>query len=136
MIRSLETQPQFQIQIRVRATRWLAMTLRHRKHTSAFSRRDAPEACRKFPPLEGEGVGNAGCPVHPQPRARILVVSMRTSIHSEVTGIIRHSRTQWFTAYTALSPVIGLLTPSWAEKLRPFDASAEASGPHDFAVRQ
>jgi hypothetical protein len=27
---------------------------------------------------------------------RILVVSMHTSIHSEVTGIIRHSRTQWF----------------------------------------
>jgi hypothetical protein len=34
---------------------------------------------------------------------------MHTSIHSEVTGIIRHSRTQWFTAYIALSPVIGFL---------------------------
>jgi hypothetical protein len=34
---------------------------------------------------------------------------MRTSIHSEVTGIIRHSRTQWFTAYNVISPVIGFL---------------------------
>jgi phage terminase large subunit-like protein len=33
---------------------------------------------------------------------------MHTSIHSEVTGITRHSRTQWFTTYTALSPEIGL----------------------------
>ena len=30
-----------------------------------------------------EGVGNAGCPMHPQPRVRILAVSMHTSIHSE-----------------------------------------------------
>jgi len=37
------------------------------------------------------------------------VVIMHTSIHSEVTGFIRHSRTQWFTAYSALSPVIGFL---------------------------
>jgi hypothetical protein len=38
-----------------------------------------------------------------------MVVKMHTSIHSEVTGIIRHSRTQWFTAYSARSPVIGFL---------------------------
>jgi hypothetical protein len=41
----------------------LAMTLRHWKHTSAFSRRDAPELCQE--PSAQEGVGNAGCPVHP-----------------------------------------------------------------------
>jgi hypothetical protein len=35
-----------------------------------------------------------------------------------------------------LSPVIGLLTPSLAEKCRQLDASVEASGPHDFAVRE
>jgi hypothetical protein len=34
---------------------------------------------------------------------------MHTSIHSEPPEITRHSRTQWFTAYTALSPVIGFL---------------------------
>jgi hypothetical protein len=37
-----------------------------------------------------------------------MVVKMHTSIHSEVTGIIRHSRTQWFTAYSALSLATGL----------------------------
>jgi len=35
-----------------------------------------------------------------------------------------------------LSPVIGLLTPSLAKKARQLDASVEASGPHDFAVRK
>jgi hypothetical protein len=38
-----------------------------------------------------------------------LVTSMHTSIHSEPSENTRHSRTQWFTAYTALSPVIGFL---------------------------
>jgi hypothetical protein len=62
---------------------------------------------------------------------------MRTSIHSEVTGIIRHSRTQWFTAYNVISPVIGFLATVAREKFssRELDASTEASGPHDFAVR-
>src|SRR6201999_257596 len=60
---------------------------------------------------------------------------MHTSIHSEPPEITRQSRTQWFTAYTALSPVIGLLTPSFAKKLRQLDAGTEASGPHVFAVR-
>jgi hypothetical protein len=36
-------------------------------------------------------------------------VEMRTSIHSGCTGITRQSRTQWFTAYSVLSPVIGFL---------------------------
>jgi hypothetical protein len=61
---------------------------------------------------------------------------MHTSIHSEVTGIIRHSRTQWFTAYSALSPVIGFLATVAGGKLRRLDASTEASGPHGFAVRK
>jgi hypothetical protein len=34
---------------------------------------------------------------------------MHTSIHSEPPEITRHSRTQWFTAYIVLSPVIGFL---------------------------
>ena len=59
--------------------------------------------------LKTEGVGNAGRPMHPQPRVRILVASMHTSIHSEPSENTRHSRTQWFTAYTVLSPVIGFL---------------------------
>ena len=35
------------------------------EHSFAIPRRDAPELCRNHPP-ETEGVGNAGCPMHPQ----------------------------------------------------------------------
>ena len=41
----------------------LAMTARY---ASAIPRRDTPELCMNDPPKEG--VGNAGCPLHPQPR--------------------------------------------------------------------
>jgi len=67
----------------------LAMTP---KHTFATSPRDAPEALMKLPPKEG--VGNAGCPLHPQPRVHLVLVE-RTRVN-EYTGITRHSRTQWF----------------------------------------
>jgi hypothetical protein len=45
-----------------------------------FSRRDArPSYARNFRPEAArpsrEGVGNAGCPMHPQPRARMVVVN-------------------------------------------------------------
>src|SRR2546421_762024 len=40
------------------------------KHNSAFSRRDAPELCTNHAPRINEGVGNAGCPPHPQPRVQ------------------------------------------------------------------
>src|ERR1700716_2598088 len=39
-----------------------------RPHRSAFPRRDAPELCMNHSPKKTEGVGNAGCPMHPQPR--------------------------------------------------------------------
>src|SRR5439155_24806601 len=50
---------------------------------------------------------------------------------------IRHSLRNGFTAYNALSPVIGFLATVAPEKLasQQLDASAEASGPHVFAVR-
>src|SRR5713226_5482829 len=67
----------------------LAMTP---KHTFTSSRRDAPEALMNLPPKEG--VGNAGCPLHPQPRVRLALVKI-TRVN-EYTGITRHSRTQWF----------------------------------------
>jgi hypothetical protein len=37
------------------------------KQRSAFSRRDPPEFCYQLPARK-EGVGNAGCSMHPQPR--------------------------------------------------------------------
>ena len=55
-------------------------------------------------PLQSEGAGDAGCPMHPQPGVRIVVVSMHTSIHSGSTGNIRHPPRNGFTAYSALFP--------------------------------
>ncbi len=43
----------------------LAMTARY---DSAFPQREAPELCIVLPPKKG--AGNAGCPMHPQPRAQ------------------------------------------------------------------
>src|SRR5260370_38915069 len=54
---------------RIRATRWLAMTA---KHAFAASPRYAPEPLINLPPKEG--VGNAGCPLHPRPRVHLVVV--------------------------------------------------------------
>src|SRR5664279_5737557 len=59
------------------------MTAKSRR-VVAVSRHDTPELCQEFfRPLKPEGAGNAGCPMHPQPGVRIVVVSMHTSIHSE-----------------------------------------------------
>src|SRR5882672_8537995 len=33
-------------------------------------RREAPESCIYLAPKKTEGVGNAGCPLHPQPRVQ------------------------------------------------------------------
>jgi hypothetical protein len=61
---------------------------------------------------------------------------MHTSIHSEFTGSARHSRTQWFYGCFALSPEIGLsCLRHLADLSAKLDASVEASGPHDLAVR-
>src|SRR6266576_2505702 len=49
----------------------LAMTW-NCKHGFAISPRNAPEALMKLPPKEG--VGNAGCPLHPRPRVHLVVV--------------------------------------------------------------
>jgi hypothetical protein len=54
---------------RIRATRWLAMTS---KHTFATPPRHAPEPLINLSPKEG--VGNAGCPLHPRPRVHLVVV--------------------------------------------------------------
>jgi hypothetical protein len=81
----------------------LAMTIPSDTH----SRPAAPQRpgfCQKISALKIEGVGNAGCPMHPQPRVR-NGSRMHTSIHSEAPENTRHSRTQWFYGLYALSPV-------------------------------
>jgi len=50
--------------------------------------------------------------------------------------IIRHSPRNGCAAYNVISPVIGLCCHRHRRNyFRRFDASVEASGPHDFAVR-
>jgi hypothetical protein len=44
----------------------------HCKHTFAHSPRNAPEALINLTPKEG--VGNAGCPLHPRPRVHLVLV--------------------------------------------------------------
>src|SRR5439155_4406246 len=82
-----------------------------------------------------EGAGNAGCALHPRSRVQ-CAQEVRTRAYRAAEAI-RHSLRNGFTAYFELSPVIGFLATVAPEKLasQELDASAEASGPHDFAVR-
>jgi hypothetical protein len=102
---------------------------------SAFPRRAERPSCAYLVRPEMEGVGNAGCPLHPQPRAR-SVVSTRVSHHGR-TGITRHSRTRWFySLFRALPGDRAFLSPSPADNSADFTPTIEASGPHDFAVHK
>jgi hypothetical protein len=92
-----------------------------------------------------EGVGNAGCPLHPRSRV-LLVVVERTRVTTSTPESPDIPARNGFTAYVALSPVTGLfchrhqrikfcLSPVGPTQLRELDTSVGASGPHDFAVR-
>src|SRR3981081_3542204 len=54
-----------------------------------------------------EGVGHAGCLLHPQPRVQSR--KHTSVVATGPAGIARRPRTQWFTAYFVLSPAIGLV---------------------------
>jgi hypothetical protein len=58
--------------------------------------------------------------------------------HHRFAETVRHSLRDGFTAYSTLSPAIGLFVtvPAQCEALSRVDASVEASGPHGFAVRE
>src|SRR6267142_323412 len=91
-----------------------------------------------------EGVGNAGCPLHPQPRVQ-CVGSTRvvTTVAPGSPGI--PARNGFNGLLRALPGDRACLPPSSADIgclssveptcLRELDASVGASGPHDFAVR-
>ncbi len=92
-----------------------------------------------------EGVGNAGCPLHPRPRAHFVLVERTrvTTSTPESPGI--PARNGFNGVCRALPGDRALLPPSSADmfclspvgptQLRELDASVGASGPHDFAVR-
>src|SRR6201999_2308658 len=74
---------------------------------------------------ENRGRGECRAPDAPAASCALRVVSMHTSIHSEPPEITRHSRTQWFTAYTARSLY-----------LAPRAGEVEAEAPLPFIARQ
>ena len=92
-----------------------------------------------------EGVGNAGCPLHPRSRVHFVVVERTrvTTSTPESPGI--PARNGFNGLCRALPGDRALLPPSSADmsclspvgptQLRELDASVGASGPHDFAVR-
>src|SRR3981189_3431673 len=89
-----------------------ALAMTSSPHTASPPRRNAPEALINLPPKEG--VGNAGCPLHPQPRVRFALV--KSTRVNEYTGITRRSRTQWFyDLFRALPGDRALLPPSPAD---------------------
>src|ERR1700704_1063865 len=120
-----------------------ALAMTKNPHTTSPSPRHAPEALLKLPPIEG--VGNAGCPLHPQPRVHFVLVERTrvTTSTPESPGIPARNGFNGF--LRALPGDRALLPPSSADmfclspvgptRLRELDASVGASGPHDFAVR-
>src|SRR5713226_9255307 len=117
------------------------------QYDSAIPRRDAPEFLQNHSPRETEGAGNAGCPMHPQPRVRNKTkhTSVVTTGSPEET---RHSPRNGFNGLFRALPgerilvvtVIGGLKahqtrsdlisppPAWHQQ--------RVSGPHGFAVRK
>src|SRR6266481_2511784 len=96
-------------------------------------------------PQKTEGVGNAGCATHPQPRVRNK--AKHTSVvTARFAGITRHSRTQWFYGlYRALpGERIRLVTvireyslskPGRADAPPRIYHQQRVPEPHGFAVR-
>src|ERR1700724_3422704 len=96
-----------------------------------------PESCERSPSKKQEGAGNAGCPMHPQPRVRFVVgvcTRVFTAEAPETPGI---PHAMVLTAYIVLSPGTGLSCPRRFRELCPrkLNASVGASGPPAFAVR-
>ena len=84
--------------------------------------------------LRSEGAGKAGRRMHPQPRVRAM--EAHECSHHRFTANVPAFPARWFTAYSELSPVNGLVCHRrGADCSAPLDASVGAPGPHGFAVR-
>ncbi len=93
-----------------------------------------PSFAFKFPPslLRAQGMPGAWC------ARRRMCNGRKQRAHALVRSHRKHPAfpARWFTAYFALSPAIGLFCHRrFADTSARLDASVEASGPHDFAVR-
>src|SRR5450432_3648322 len=93
-----------------------------------------------------EGVGNAGCPLHPRPRVHFVLVARTRATTSTPESPSIPARNGFNSLCRALPGDRAVLPPSSADmsclspvgptQLRELDASVGASGPHDFAVRE
>ena len=91
-----------------------------------------PSRARKMSLKRSEGAGNAGCPMHPQPRARWGSQVCARVFTAEAPENIRHSPRNGFTTYCVLSLGTGLSCPH-----RPRDdpaTLASASGGQDHTL--
>jgi hypothetical protein len=94
-----------------------------------------PSSAINNPPSEkSEGAGKTGCALHP--RSRVHKCTKRRTRAYRFSGGNPAFPAQWFTAYSALSPVTGLSCHRRLARLHAkLDTSVGVSGPHDFAVR-
>ena len=105
-------------------------------HKITFPQRNAPESfSQTIVPRKTEGEGMPGAR-----RTHSLACENRKAheySRHRSTGVTRHSRAMVLTVSFVLSPVIGLFCHRRRRSYlhRSLDASVEASGPHDFAVR-
>jgi hypothetical protein len=83
------------------------------KHGFAIPRRDAPELMQKSFAQKTEGVGNAGCTVHPQPVCIGSKHTVVTAGHRETPGI--PARNGFNGLYRALPGDEFVLSPSSAD---------------------
>src|SRR6266849_9878369 len=123
----------------------LAMTAPITNATSRLAAQSARVVHLSLAPLEG--VGNAGCLMHPRPRVHFVLVE-RTRVTTSTPERPAFPHAMVLTAYVVLSPVTGLFchrhqrisglsAPGRADlPSARLDASVGASGPHDFAVRK
>jgi hypothetical protein len=102
-----------------------------------------PRFCVYLSPKEG--VGNAGCPLHPRPRVHLVVVE-RTRVTTSTPESPDVPARNGFNGFLRALPGdraclppspadMSCLSPVGPTQLRKLDASVGASGPHDFAVR-
>jgi hypothetical protein len=106
-----------------------------RTHPSAFSRR---ENARALPTATPENRGSRECRALDAPAASHAKIIKHTSIVTTVTpGTPGIPRAMVLTVSFVISPVIGLCCHRRQQVTTcQLDASVEASGPHDFAVRE
>ena len=86
---------------------WLRTSVSIFKQPTAFSRRGFARVVQEHRPSKEEGAGNAGCPMHPRPRAQCGMVE-RTRVSTGSPESTRHSLRNGFTAYVVSFPATGL----------------------------